>query len=140
MADVNCVWTRAESGRLCRNESSQPNLVECIVCNEHVQVYYYCLNDHKTCINCMERHFINECGKMNSQFTEYITGQIDHINKFKLVCCPLLRACDYNIDNMFDVLSLLREKSISTRTASIIFKTKQHVDRAIGHAIARRIR
>ena len=131
MADVNSVWTRTETGRLTRNTHK-----ECIICSENTNIYYSCDNNHITCLNCMEKHFLSECGKMNSNVEKYITRQTDTIEKFKLVCCPFLRACSCNKEQIFNPLSIIRENFISFNTAEYIFKTKQYVDRAIGHSIA----
>ena len=140
MADVNCVWARTNTGRLERcvmPPQTDPEVqAECIICAEFVSVYHYCSNGHKTCISCMEKHFLNECQKMNSQVTKYITKEVDYIRKFRIVCCPLLRACDTNLKEEFEVTSIIREPKISARTARIIVKTKQFIDRAVGHRMA----
>ena len=149
MADVDSVWTRTNTGRLERRiepsssgasnrelAAGAPEVAECIICTEQVNTYHYCSNNHKTCLSCMEKHFLSECQKMNSQVAKYIIKEIDYIGKFQLVCCPLLRACDSNINEEFEVTSIIREPKISERTARIIVKTKQFVDRAVGHRIA----
>lgn len=142
MGDINSVWVRAKSGRLERQalRASAPvsSFVECIVCAESVSIYHYCGNNHKTCISCMEKHFVNECRKMNTEVVKYMVRDIQNVRKFKLVCCPLLQACDCNLIEQFDIASVIREPKVSKRTTRIIIKTKQFVDRAIGHSIASR--